>query len=123
MKEYDERYIAAFLHNYRMVDVMRELGCSKAKAYRIKSDPEFMEVVRQRKEAILKTVVNQMTTTLTGDAATLQAIIDDPNTAPQIKINAIQTKWNQLREWVTTTDIIKRLDALENPDKSVSETV
>lgn len=123
MKEYDERYIAAFLNNFRMTDIMREAGISKTKAYALRNDPEFMEVIRQRKEAILKAAVNKMTTTLTGDVETLQKIIDDPATSPQIKINALQVKWNQMREWITTTDIIKRLDALENPDKVASETV
>ena len=123
MKEFDERYIAAFLNNYRMTDIMREAGISKTKAYKLRNDPEFMEAVRQRKEAILKAAVNKMTATLTGDVETLQKIIDDPETSPQIKINALQVKWNQMREWITTTDIIKRLDALENPSKSVSETV
>lgn len=123
MKEYDERYIAAFLNNYRMTDVMREAGIGKNKAYSLRNDPEFMEAVRQRKEAILKTAVNKMTATLTGDVETLQKIIDDPDTSPQIKINALQVKWNQMREWITTTDIIKRLDALENPEKAVPETV
>lgn len=123
VKEYDERYIAAFLNNYRMTDIMREAGISKNKAYSLRNDPEFMEAVRQRKEAILKAAVNKMTVTLTGDVETLQKIIDDPDTSPQIKINALQVKWNQMREWITTTDIIKRLDALENPSKAVSETV
>ena len=123
MKDYDERYIAAFLNNYRMTDIMREAGISKTKAYKLRNDPEFMEVVRQRKEAILKAAVNKMTVTLTGDVETLQNIIDDPETSPQVKINALQVKWNQMREWITTTDIIKRLEALENPSKSVSETI
>ena len=114
MKEYDERHIAAFLNNYRMVDVIREAGISKTKAYKLRNDPDFMKVIRERKEAILKAAVNKMTATLTGDVETLQKIIDDPETSPQVKINALQVKWNQMREWITTTDIIKRLEALEN---------
>ena len=122
MKEYDERYIAAFLNNYRMVDIMREAGISKTRAYKLRNDPDFMKVVRERKEAILKAAVNKMTATLTGDVETLQKIIDDPETSPQVKINALQVKWNQMREWITTTDIIKRLEALENTSQTASET-
>ena len=115
MKEYDERYIAAFLNYYRMVDIIREGGISKNTAYKLRNDPEFMRVLQKRKEAILKAAVNKMTATLTNDVSTLQRIIDDPDTSPQVKINAVQVKWNQLREWLTTTDIMKRLDRLENP--------
>ena len=122
MKEYDERIIAAFLNNYRMTDVIRETGLSKNTAYKIRNDPAFQEVLRERKDAILKAAVNKMQGYLTKDVEILQEIIEDPQTSAQVKINAIQTLMNQLREWTTTTDIIKRLEALQNPKNDIIET-
>ena len=98
----DERVIGAFLNNFRMVD--------------------FQKVLRDRKEAILKTAVNKMQGYLTRDVEILQEIIEDPNTSPQTKVNAIQTLMNQLRDWTTTTDIIKRLEALQDTSGNVSDT-
>ena len=119
----DERVIGAFLNNFRMVDVMRETGLSKHTVYKIRNDPNFQKVIRERKEAIIKTAVNKMQGYLTKDVEILQEIIENPETSAQTKVNAIQTLFNQLRDWTTTTDILKKLEALQNPSDNVSDTV
>ena len=119
----DERVIGAFLNNFRMVDVMRETGLSKNTVYKIRNDPNFQKVIRERKEAILKTAVNKMQGYLTKDVEILQEIIEDPETSAQTKGNAIQTLMNQLRDWTTTTDIMKKLEAIQKASEDVSETV
>lgn len=110
----DERVIGAFLNNFRMVDVMKETGLSKKTCYKIKNDPNFQQVIRERKEAILKTAVNKMQSYMLSDAEALQAIIEDPETPRQVRINAINTKWTHMKEWTTTVDIQKELEALRN---------
>lgn len=122
-KEFDERIISAFLNNFRMVDVMREAGISKNTAYKYRNDPEFQKVLKERKEAILKAAVNKMQSYLCRDVEILQQIIEDPDTSPQTKVNAIQTIMNQLRDWTTTTDFMKRIEALENPPGDAFETL
>ena len=119
----DERVISAFLNNFRMVDVIRETGLSKKTCYKIRNDPKFQKVIRERKEAILKTAVNKMQSYLTKDVEILQGIIEDPETSAQTKVNAIQTLMNQLRDWTTTTDIMKKLEALQDTSGNVSDTV
>ena len=119
----DERVIGAFLNNFRMVDVMKETGLSKNTVYKIRNDPNFQMVIRERKDAILKTAVNKMQSYLTKDVEILQGIIEDPETSPQVKINAIQTIMSQLRDWTTTTDIMKRLEALQGTSEDGFETL
>lgn len=119
----DERVIAAFMNNFRMTDVMKETGLSKNTVYKIRNDPEFQKVIRERKEAILKTAVNKMQSYLTRDIEVLQEIIEDPETSAQTKVNAIKTLMEQLRDWTTTTDIMKKLEALQKASKDVSETL
>lgn len=119
---HDERVIGAFLNNFRMVDVIRETGLSKNTAYKIRNDPEFQKVIRERKEAILKTAVNKMQGYMTNDVEVLQEIIDDPETPKQVRINAINTKWTHMRDWTTTTDLMKKLEALQKPSEDVPET-
>ena len=118
----DERVISAFLTNFRMVDVMKETGLSKKTCYKIRNDPKFQQVIRERKEAILKTAVNKMQSYMLSDAEALQAIIEDPETPRQVRINAINTKWTHMKEWTTTTDIMKKLEALQNPSGNVFDT-
>ena len=119
----DERVISAFLTNFRMVDVMKETGLSKKTCYKIRNDPKFQQVIRERKEAILKTAVNKMQGYLTKDVEILQQIIEDPETSAQTKVNAVKVLFDQLRDWVTTTDIMKKLEALQKPSEDVFETV
>ena len=119
----DERVISAFLNNFRMVDVIRETGLSKKTCYKIRHDPDFQKVIRERKEAILKTAVNKMQGYLTKDVEILQQIIEDPEKSAQTQVNAIQTLMNQLRDWTTTTDIMKKLEALQDTSGNVSDTV
>lgn len=120
--EQDERVISAFLTNYRAVDIMAETGLSKSTVYKLRNNQAFQKVIKERKQAILKTAVNKMQSYLTKDVEILQEIIEDPETSPQVKINGIRVLMEQLRDWTMTTDIIKRLEALENPSEDVSET-
>lgn len=120
--EQDERVISAFLTNYRAVDIMKETGLSKSTVYKLRNNQVFQKVIKERKQAILKTAVNKMQSYLTKDVEILQEIIEDPETSPQVKINGIKVLMEQLRDWTMTTDIIKRLEALENPSEDVTET-
>ena len=120
--EQDERVISAFLTNYRAVDIMKETGLSKSTVYKLRNNQVFQKVIKERKQAILKTAVNKMQSYLTKDVEILQEIIEDPETSPQVKINGIRVLMEQRRDWTMTTDIIKRLEALENPSEDVTET-
>ena len=120
--EQDERVISAFLTNYRAVDIMKETGLSKSTVYKLRNNQVFQKVIKERKQAILKTAVNKMQSYLTKDVEILQEIIEDPETSPRVMINGIRVLMEQLRDWTMTTDIIKRLEALENPSEDVSET-
>ena len=110
----DERVISAFLTNFRMVDVMKETGLSKKTCYKIRNDPKFQQVIRERKEAILKTAVNIMQTYMVKNVKTLQQIIDDPETPRSTRVNALNTYMSHMRDWTTTTDIQKEVEALRN---------
>lgn len=113
----NEAVISAFLTNYRMTDVMRETGLSKATVYKIRSDPEFQETIRKRKAAILRAAVNKMQGYLVRDVEILQEIIEDDATAPQVKINGISVMLSQLKDLTQTVDITERLDALQKAFK------
>ena len=116
--KYDERIIAAFLNNFKAVDIMRELHISDTKYYKLKKDPELQRILQERKDSILSAAINKMRGYLLEDVDKLQEIITDTETAAQTRVNAIQILMNQLRDWTTTTDIIQRLEALENDEKT-----
>ena len=120
MKEFPEPLIEAFLTEFRMTDIARKTGLSKTTVYKYKDDPDFQSVLTDRRSAMVSAAVDRMTAYMTEDVEILQAVIRDPDTSAQTKVNAIQVMMNQLQTWTTTTDILRRLQAIERSDMVVS---
>ena len=116
----DERVIGAFLTNFRTVDVMKATGLSSKTVYKIRNDPKFQKVLQERKDAVLQEAVEKMRGYMTKNVEILQGIIEDPETSAQTKINGIQLMFNAFRDWTTTTDLIKRVEALQEASGSNS---
>ena len=119
----DERVIAAFLTNFRMVDVMKVTGLSSKTVYKIRNDPRFQRVLQERKDAVLQEAVETMRGYMTKDVKILQDIIEDPDTSAQTKINGIQLMFNTFRDWTNTVDLLKRVEALQEASGFISTTV
>ena len=120
MKEYPETLIEAFLTEYKLIDIARVTGLGRETVRRYKNDPDFQAVLTERRSAMVSAAVDRMTEYMTEDVEILQAVIRDPDTSAQTKVNAIQVMMNQLQTWTTTTDILRRLQAIERADLGVS---
>lgn len=114
MKRYDETLITAFMTSFKPADIKRMTGISDTKYYSLKRDPEFQRILTERRDAIIKTAVLKMESYLNEDVEILQRIIRNPDTKDQIKINAIQLLMNQLGQWKQITELIQRVEVLED---------
>lgn len=114
MKQYDEALITAFLTSFKPAEIMKLTGISKTKYYSLKRDPDFQKILIERRSELIKEAVLKMESYLTEDVEILQGIIRDPETKDQVKVNAIQLLMNQLGQWKQTTEILDRLQALED---------
>lgn len=112
-KKYDERLINAFCQATKRDEIMRLARIGKIKYYNLRADPDFMKAVNQRRADIVKEAVLRMEGYISEDIDILQEIIRNEETAPQIKVNAINLLMTQLANWRTATDIEARLLALE----------
>ncbi len=112
-KHYPERLIMAFVTEIKAIEIQRAAGISDTKYYALKRDPAFMQAVTARRTEIVQAAVGQMEKSLEKNIGILQAIIDNPETAPQIRVNALNLFFNQLSQWKTTTEILERLQQLE----------
>lgn len=112
-KKYDERLINAFCQATKRDEVMRLAKIGKLKYYHLRADPDFMKAVNERRADIVKEAVLKMEGFITEAVSRLQEIIRNEETAPQIKVNAINLLMTQLANWRTATDIEARLLALE----------
>lgn len=114
MKEYPEAIVAAFLSSWRPKQIMETAGISKSRYYKLKNDSDFQKVLTERRSEIVRAAVMQMESYLSEDIQILQGIIRDPKTSPQIKINGINLLMTQLNNWKQTTEILTRLEKLED---------
>ena len=114
MKEYPESLITAFLTSYKPAEIMKLTGISKTKYYRLKRDPDFQRILTQRRSEIIRSAVLKMESYLTEDVEILQSIIRKEDTSDQVKINGINLLMSQLNQWKSTTDLLDRLQALED---------
>lgn len=114
MKQYEESLITAFLTSYKPAEIMKLTGISKTKYYRLKRDPDFQRILTQRRAEIIKEAVLKMESYLTEDVEILQGIIRKEDTSDQVKINGINLLMSQLNQWKSTTEILDRLQALED---------
>ena len=113
---YSEKLIEAFLTEYRIIDIARVTGLGRDTVRKYKNDPEFQAVLTERRSAMVSAAVDKMTSFMNEDIEILQTVIRDPETSAQTKVNAIQVMMNQLQSWTTTTDILRRLQALETAE-------
>lgn len=115
-KQYSEIVLSAFLKYDKVVDIMTETRLSRSTIQRYRDDPEFQRLLTERKAEYVKAAVNKMQAFLSEGVDVLQDIITDEGTSSQVKVNAIQTLFNQCRSWTETVDILERLKALEDAE-------
>lgn len=114
MKQYPEELITAFLTSCKPAEVMKLTGISKTKFYRLKRDKIFQKILTERRTELVKTAVLKMESYLNEDVEILQKIIRKEDISDQVRINGINLLMSQLATWKQTTDILERLQALED---------
>lgn len=117
-KTYSETVISAFLKYDKLADIAREIGVTPQTAAKYRDDPKLQEILSGRRLQFVKAAVAKMQGFMTDGVEILQNIIRDSETSPQTRVNAIQIMFNQCKIWTETTDILERLQALENAEKS-----
>lgn len=116
-KNFSEDVIQAFLLNSRTKDIAEASGLSTKTVSRYKKDPELQKILDERRLEYVKGAVSKLQTVMGECVDKLMEIIRNDETAPQVKVNAIQTVFNQCREWTATTEILERLEAIEEAQK------
>jgi hypothetical protein len=114
MREYPEKYITAFMTSSRRSEILKSANIGKDKYYTLKNDADFMKIVNDRRSEIIKDAVLKMESYLGENVDILQDIIRNPDTKDQVKVNALKLFSDQLGQWKNTSDILERLQHLED---------
>lgn len=113
MKEYSEEIIDAFMFNAKLVDISRQSGLSLSQVKRLRKNADFQKIIRQRKDEIIRTSVNRMQAYFIMDVDVLQNIIKNKDINPQTRIYAISVLFSSLKDWMTISDLVERMDNIE----------
>ena len=117
MKTYPEEYITAFMTSCKRAEIMKMAGIGKNKYYALKSDPNFMRIVTERRDELIREAVLKMESYLSENVEALQKIIRDPETKDQVRVNALTLFSNQLGQWRNSTEILDRLQKVEDAQR------
>lgn len=118
MTEYPEHIIAAFLTSWRPKEIMAAAKISKNKYYKLRGDPDFQRILTERRSEIVKDAILKMERLLDRDIDIVQQIIEDPETAKQVRLNGVRLIMDQLNSWKQTVELTDRIQQLEKDAES-----
>ena len=111
--EKQSKFIDTYLSSKNMTETCKKLNISRNTAYMyLKVDAVKKEIDKRRSELITNTTL-YLQDSLQECSKVLMDIIKDPNTAPQIKINAINSIFSNCNKLTETNDIMTKLAEVE----------
>jgi len=119
-KNFSEEVIQAFLTHSSTKDIASASGLSTKTVSRYKNDIEFQSILNERRLEYVKGAVHKMQMSMTECVDELIKIMRDKRNTPKMKVTVSQVIFNQCREWTMTTDILDRLQAIEEAQRSDS---
>lgn len=113
MKNYSEDLLNAFMECNTYKEISERTGVNYDLVCKTAKDPEFIRVLDKRRSKVLCKTAKEMQKGLMMCVKELTDIIQNKKTSPQIKINAISVYFNNCNRLTETTDVIARINDLE----------
>ena len=116
MDELEDKYIKfidTYLSSKSITETCKKLKITRSTAYRyLREDKVKAEIDKRRGELINDTTL-YLQDSLQECSRQLMEIIKDPNTTPQVKINAINSIFNNCNKLTETNDILTKIASIE----------
>lgn len=113
----DEEIIAALIAQGSIKGAADSLECTTRTLYERMKKPEFKTLYAQAKADILKTATAKLQGNLCGAIDTLAEIMNDEEAAKQTRANCAVNILQYGARYTETTDIIERLEAVEEAQR------
>lgn len=107
------RFMVALLTNSTVSEAAKESDISESTAYKYLNDPDFIKQYDSKRKEILTSSCHMLQAKMGRAAEELIKIIEEPNTAPQVRLNAIDMLYRHAYKQTELMDIITRLELLE----------
>lgn len=105
--------LQGLLNNVSVTATSKATGICEDTIYKYLRDPEFVKEYDEKRRELLKDSCYTLQTKMSSATDELIRIIEDPETKPQIKLNAIDMLYRHAYKQTEQLDILARLDALE----------
>ena len=106
-------FLQAMLQYSTITKAAEVAGISQNTATKYLKEPEFQAELNRRRGECLNDTVRFLQSKLTLCSEQLVSIIENPDTADQVKINAINSVFTNCKAMTETADIINRLEQIE----------
>ena len=109
----DERMILAILSNKDILTASKTLGISVQSIYNRLRKPEFRQRLQQERQGKFEVANSKLTDSMGKAISVLVEILEDSNVSAGVRIRASQILLDITLKVTEQTDIIQRLDSLE----------
>ena len=108
-----EILLAGLLNNVTVTATSQATGICEDTIYKYLRDPEFVREYDAKRKEMLEDSCHTLQAKMSRATDELVKIIEDPDTKPQIRLNAIDMLLRHAYKQTELMDILTRLDALE----------
>ncbi len=109
----DEILIDALLSFGSIKAAAAAIGCTEGTFYKRMKQDTFTQKYKLAKHKCVEATVNKLQYASLSAVNTLTTIMEDPEVAPQVRINAANAVLNHAAKFTENVDILDRLEELE----------
>lgn len=106
-------FLQALLTQPTISGAAKTAGISRNTAYRYLSDDNFKQELNRAKAECLSDAIRYLQGNLTSCSEELMKIVKDPDTSDQVRINAINTVFQNCKSLIDTCEIEERMQQIE----------
>lgn len=118
LKPKDENILSALLSSGSIAEASKMSGVSRPVIYNRLADEEFKAEYDRRRTMALNEACNTLQATLTKAVDTIRGIMEDKETAPQVRLNASALILQNCLKYTEQIDILSRIEELEKTTKN-----
>ena len=113
MNKKQMEFLKALMTEATIVKATEKAGISRSTAYRYLNDVEFKQELTKMKAECLNDTLRYLQSNLTACSEELMKIVKNPDTADQIRINAINTVFQNCKSLIDTYEVEERMQKIE----------
>lgn len=113
MNKKQMNFLQALLTETTIAGATKKASISRSTAYRYLNDAEFKQELNQAKAECISDTIRYLQGNLTACSEELMKIVKNPKTADQVRINAINTVFQNCKSLIDTCEVEERMRQIE----------